>query len=79
MLHHLKRTERTAELLAFPGVGDGELDGGVQCADDLHAACPGAAPLQLSRGALDGGESTWRQVCDHGVAGLATAVVPPGN
>ena len=57
VLHHLKRAERTTKLLAFPGVGDGELDGSIQCADDLHAARPGTAPRQLRRSTLDNDES----------------------
>ena len=56
VLHHLKRTERTAELLAFAGVGHRELDGRVECTDDLHAAHPGTAPHQLRCSTLDGDE-----------------------
>ncbi len=77
MLHGLECGQWPAELPALTGMGDGELRGGIQRTDDLHAAGPRAAADEfVCGGEAHRSEPIDRQIERERSAGFTGEVVP---
>jgi hypothetical protein len=79
VLNGLESTEWAAELFSLTGMGDGELHGRVQGADDLHTSRPRSAPEQFCCRGVHHGEGILRVVDGEGVALLSPGIVALDN